>query len=179
MRPAFTLIEMLVATAIAAMLMIAVLKVTASLGQTQRTLAADVSHAQPLGEALTWIERDLAMAESATIEQNELVIQTFNHIDAGSRSGARHRRSVVRYRLMPMHGNHEANLWVREQRDADNAGANTRLDVLASGIASLRLTTATGSNQTNVSGEPEAPILLIDIVSTDHATTQSEIPWTR
>ncbi|MCC6680515.1 MAG: hypothetical protein IT445_06390 [Phycisphaeraceae bacterium] len=158
------MIELLLATAIAAVLMGAVLTVTASLGRTQAAVESASSQTfagaefQPIFDL---IQNDLAMTKSVTIAEGVLRIETLNRlaIDTSADSGPtgsgsapfRGRRPmVVRYRLMESGTSDAPKLLVREQvpvgGNSADATRDSKVELLAMGIACFEVNSSENSS---------------------------------
>jgi len=111
----FTLVEMLAATALAAMLMIALLTVTASLGRTRAVVTRiDARKTWQVG-VLRIVRSDLGSAATITPGLNAVTLEGPLMLDVTDHS-ATQRLGSVRYELRNVAGRS----WlVREQRDRD------------------------------------------------------------
>ncbi|HSW49058.1 MAG TPA: hypothetical protein VLH09_02735 [Bryobacteraceae bacterium] len=96
-NPAFTLIEVLAATALAGLLMLAILSVIASLGRSSAALPDQAAPARTaaLLELLRW---DLVHARRIHTQKDEFILEGFGALDRQGRS-PEHRPVRVTYRL--------------------------------------------------------------------------------
>ena len=118
-RDGFTMIEVLMATAIAALLMLAVLSVTASLGQSRQVVESQTLEPSWRAQLIQTMDHDFALARRVVLhEDGGFVIEGLSYID-GSQSRGRHRPTVVRYVLIETDPG--SRLLIREQTDLRDA----------------------------------------------------------
>lgn len=117
---AFTLIELLAATTLCALMMIAVLAVTASLGrmhsEIRRAAGLQSSWRQGLGEIIRW---DLSNATTLRGDNGTVVLESHGLLGPQTCAAVQHAGSVT-YRVQRLAGR---NWLVREQREARGAGS--------------------------------------------------------
>lgn len=136
-RRAFTLIEMLAATALAALLMIALLSVIASLGRTRAAMNR-ADEAQQWHEGVVeMIRLDLVNSTSVTTDRDAITIEGHVLLDASDRS-ATQRLGMVRYHLRSI-GNRT---WLVRSQQPRNGGqiARTVTELLCPDVRGISLT---------------------------------------
>lgn len=107
----FTLIEVVLATALAATLMIAILGVTATLGRTHRAMTHTAASRERHAELIELLRRDLSHAQETRLGKNRVELVGFGSLDPSTLEPAQRPARVV-YRLGDGDG---ASLLVREQ----------------------------------------------------------------
>ena len=131
----FTLIEAMVATALAAGLMAALLAVSTSIGRNE--LAAKNSTASDGQAIVDWLELDLTGAKDVTTGENSIGIAGMTALDGATRA-VKHQRVTVRYAVERLSGQS----WlVRRQND----GQNDRADLLFPDVEAIRLAASAAS----------------------------------
>ena len=129
----FTMIEVLMATAIAALLMLAVLSVTASLGQSRQVVESQTLEPSWRARMIQTMDRDFALARRVIVhEDGGLVIEGLSHFTPapGSASGTRvrHLPTTVRYNLIETDPG--GTLLIREQVDPRDTGSEKPVKTL-------------------------------------------------
>jgi prepilin-type N-terminal cleavage/methylation domain-containing protein len=121
MRKGFTLIEMVLATAIAALLMVGVLGVLTSIARDrQRVATTRPTSGQDTAQIIDLFRRDLACAKTIGMNgSNTLVLDTFSSLDGQSLQPI-DRPARVTYRLA---GEDSTRWLIREQAFADDSTA--------------------------------------------------------
>ncbi len=114
MKAGFTLIETLATTALAALLMLAGLKVIESVGRSRAALVRDDEAISP-AHLLEVLRRDLANSRFMKLDGAGLALTGYGSLDRGTLSPT-HRRAQVVYAVKRAAGR---SLLVREQRDLD------------------------------------------------------------
>jgi prepilin-type N-terminal cleavage/methylation domain-containing protein len=147
----FTLLEMMLATALLAVLMIGVLAVIASINPTQNAAASVFDNPPPSNQILdAWTQvlfNDLAQSDEAKSGQNSLELRGFIALDDSLQTT--HRPALVQYALQET----DHRRWlVRTQTTLDNpTNQNIRTDLVCRGISRFELTRESTS-KTNRSG---------------------------
>jgi prepilin-type N-terminal cleavage/methylation domain-containing protein len=140
-RPAFTLVELLAATALAAMLLAAGFRVVGSLGRARAALARQDLARSYAAEAVDLLRWDLANARYMKSVPGDLTLTGYGGLDPDSLA-PRHRPVTVRYHLAAAAGR---NWLVREQADLDVATNRNRSSALVcSGLAGFDVWPAAG-----------------------------------
>jgi hypothetical protein len=131
-RTAFTLVELLAATALAALLLAAGFGVIGSLGRTRAALARQNAARSYAAEAVDLLRWDLANARYMKATPDELTLTGYGGLDPET-VAPRHRPVTVRYRVAAAGGR----TWlVRDQTDLDVATNRNRSTALVcSGVA--------------------------------------------
>jgi type II secretory pathway pseudopilin PulG len=115
-RSGFTLLELLLATTLAAALMILVLMVTASIRRSQSALRDDHPDRQAMTRLEELIEQDASMSSNVQIRENEVVFDGYSRLDRGT-LGPSHGATRVLYRLVRSNGH---GYLLRQQTDLDS-----------------------------------------------------------
>lgn len=147
MRPAFTLVEQLAATALASLLMAASLAVLARISHGRARSVADAANVgDSVERILAW---DLANASHMRIEPDAITLAGFDSLDAATLEPT-HRPVRVSYRIESTGGRLSL---VRKQTDLDVlSNRNTWARLVACGISRLDVTSLKGGRV------PAAPI---------------------
>lgn len=154
-RSAFTLIELLAATALAALLLAAGFRVIGSLGRARAVLARQEQSRTYVAETLDLLRWDLANARYMKSSPGELTLTGYGSLDPQT-FAPRHRPVTVRYRLAaPGEAPGEADggvgatggggrAWlVREQIDLDSSTNRNRSSALVcAGVAGFEVSPA-------------------------------------
>ena len=115
MRNGFTLVEMLGATLLSALLMAAILSVVTSLGRTQRAFDSATAAADDSADVLALLRFDLANARDVDVDPNKLTIRGVGGLTRDTLRPT-HRPAEVAYELEEVAGRR----WlVRSQRELD------------------------------------------------------------
>src|SRR5258706_3841860 len=139
MRGGFTLVEMLLATTLAAILMGGVLTATAALARDRRRMEARTA-IDPSTGVMDIIRRDLANGAAivGAVELNGFELVGFGGIDA--KTFAANQR-LVRVQYHVVRSGHGAGVLVREQSYLDDAIRPDRwIEVVAAGVIKVGLT---------------------------------------
>ena len=95
---AFTLIELLAATALIGLLMVAMMSVMGSIGRTERVMAAHDTAAPEVDALVRLLERDLAHAREVYAENDRVELHAFSAVDERSMEPT-HRPVRIRYEV--------------------------------------------------------------------------------
>lgn len=119
----FTLVELLAATALLSMFMVAAASVTGSLGRTRESMLRDAARAPYFQSPMQTIERDLVNARAYKLNGQTLTLLGYGLLDAENLS-VLHLPSEVTYTVRSAGGRR----WlIRTQKSADPLGAQHRL----------------------------------------------------
>lgn len=133
---AFTLLEMVLAVALAAMLMVLVLAVSANVRRTQSKLDRDPQDTTAEMRLVGLIERDLAEASEIEASADGFSLTGTGRLDDG-RLGNRHGSTRTTYRIADVSGQR---CLLREQTEIESlTNQNSQLELLGSGIDRLDL----------------------------------------
>ncbi len=119
MRRAFTLLELLAATALSALLMVAVLHVLGTIGRDRRTMAARRGPQVWRADLLDGFRRDLTGSTGVRYGNNTLVLTGQAALDRRT-FAPRDEPVTVIYRLAMLHGRS----WLTRRQEARNARGN-------------------------------------------------------
>jgi prepilin-type N-terminal cleavage/methylation domain-containing protein len=145
----FTLVEVVLATALAATLMVAVLGVTASLGRSQRVFAKETAREPDRSATLDLLRRDLSQAQDAKLGNGLLDVIAYSALDPATLEPSQRPARVV-YRVET----HQAgSCLVREQVPLDQASAEPWKEVVAWGVTGLNAQAVRGGG----AGSPGVP----------------------
>lgn len=151
------MIELVAATALAAVLMIAVLQVTASLGSTQAMLDRHQSRHAAWEQALTrQLASDVRQARDIKVRPHRLILggaigQTDQTVDAD------HQPATVTYKILRFAGHR---FLVRDQKNLlDRTNHNTRVELLCGGVKRFTVRRKKATAKQPVSGAKKRPSL--------------------
>jgi hypothetical protein len=117
MRRAFTILELLAATALTALLMLAVLHVIGSLGASRVTLASHAGAAAWRSDLLDTLRRDLVNSSQATFQKDQMTLTGHAALDRATLA-LHHQPVTIVYGLATIHGR----TWlVRRQSSRDGS----------------------------------------------------------
>ena len=103
MRKAFTLLELLACTALTALLMLAILKIVASLGASRAALARQPQVQPWRADLLDTLRRDLTNASQVTFQADGITLVSHASLDPADLTLG-HQPATVAYALTTLHG---------------------------------------------------------------------------
>jgi prepilin-type N-terminal cleavage/methylation domain-containing protein len=115
-RRGFTLLELLLATTLAAALMVLVLTVTASIRRSQSALRNDRADRQAMTRLEELMEQDASMSSKIQMRDDEVWFDGYSRLDRATQ-GPSHGATRVIYRLVRSNGH---GYLLRQQTDLDN-----------------------------------------------------------
>lgn len=137
-RRAFTLLELLLATTLAAMLMALILTFSSSIRRAQATLVTDSPARPEIGQFERLLQRDLALADDIQPGKSTLTIDGYSRLDRTSQE-CRQGPTRVFYRLMPV-GTHR--YLVRQQSELDSrTNRESQMEMVLAGVKDFSLKT--------------------------------------
>ena len=158
----FTLVEMIAAIALAAVLMASVVQVVAGLPVTDsaKRSMSDALDAQSLRRLLVF---DLQHAHHWEFSEHQLVLHGTAHFDSDGRRG--HLPSRVAYHIVEV----ESVPWLVRQQTLtlERSDAQPTTELLLPGVAALNLRDEEGELQTTVPLSQLPPIVQLELVSQD------------
>lgn len=131
----FTLIEVMLTTALTAVILIAVLGVTASLGRSQKALARHADQEQGHGEIVELLRRDLAQAQEARFSQGGVEIIGFGALDPATLEPSQRPATIV-YRLV---SDRDGSWVVREQTLLDQSKGSPWREIVGWGVRAFEI----------------------------------------
>jgi hypothetical protein len=147
----FTLVEVVLATALAATLMVAVLGVTASLGRSQRTFAKQATREANRSALMELLRRDLDGAQDATLDNGRIELIVHSALDPVTLEPAQRPARVV-YRVVT----HQAGSGlIREQLLLDQDTSAPWKEIVAWGVTGLNAQAVRGGGA-GQTGPPSA-----------------------
>lgn len=157
---AFTAVELLAATALAAVLMAAVMGVIASLGPMRQAITDRGERTLWKEDLIRLLRHDLAEARRITAPNGVLVVEGWRRLDPRTLSGS-HLPTRVRYRLVRSEDEAGVGLLVREQTDLlDLTNRPTRAMLVCVGVEDFKvelLAELENESSRSDSSPPEAP----------------------
>ena len=159
MRKAFTLLELLASTALAALLMLAILKVVASLGASRAALARQAQVQPWRTDLVETLRRDLSNASQITFGPDSVTL--INHASLDSLDVTLgHQPVTVVYGLSTLHGRR----WlVRRQSSRDSSASPSAFaELLCSDVTSFNIHPA-GAIAASRTPVPVPAILIVSI----------------
>ncbi len=161
----FTLVEVVVATALAALLMLAVLGATRSLTRAQADLLQNDRLKDRHPELVALIRFDLVHAQEVKLAKNRLVLEGFGALDPQTLSPV-HRPARITYRLQQGSPGQAGSAglkdsWlVREQVMLDEPGSTIPwIELVASKVAQFDTTSAIQQSPSASGDRPKSPAL--------------------
>jgi prepilin-type N-terminal cleavage/methylation domain-containing protein len=159
MRKAFTLLELLASTALAALLMLAILKVVASLGASRAALAHQAQVQPWRADLVETLRRDLSNASQISFGPDSVTLISHASLDSLDVTLG-HQPVTVVYGLSTLHGRR----WlVRRQSSRDtSASPSAFAELLCSDVASFNIHPA-GAIPASRTPVPVPAILIVSI----------------
>jgi len=164
-RHAFTLVELLAATALTAILMVGVLAVVADLGVANLTSSSTAAKPSPEAGAMEALVRllreDLVHATAVRIPRpNEVVLVGYAALDGNDRERT-HRPVLVAYRLADLDGRR----WLIRRQSALDVLSNQgiRYDLVCGNVTRFELVRSGGDSGADATSAP-APVLSLSTV---------------
>ena len=173
MRRAFTLVELLAATALSAVLMLAVLQVIGSIGRSRPARGdTDLSQRDDLVELL---RRDLSQSTSIRFGSNEVTLTGHSAIEPGTRALS-HQPVTVTYVVMTIGGRS----WLVRRQIARNGRSMDApyIELVAPDVSRLEIQ-PTGMTVVALApsgeGQPIPPTVVIRLTGSDGKTWEREL----
>jgi prepilin-type N-terminal cleavage/methylation domain-containing protein len=151
-RHGFTLLELLLATALAGALMVLVLTVTASVRRAEPVLRDPSPDGKAMARLEELIQRDAAMGAKMQIKSNELVIEGYSRLEPKTLRPL-HGATRVTYRLVGRNGH---GYLLRQQTDLDNlTNRESQVELVMAGVSGFAVETgALGTPATQSAIQP-------------------------
>jgi hypothetical protein len=149
-RRAFTILELLAATALTALLMAAILHVVGSLGVTRATLARQGGGAAVDSGMLDQLRRDLTNATAAAFARGSMTLTSHESLDPATLNSS-HEPVNVTYEVASIHGRR----WLVRRQTSRTAGESRLTELVCPDVAAFTvrpagLTPAVQSDQREV-----------------------------
>lgn len=165
---AFTLIEVLAAVALSAVLLMVLVTVAVSVKKGERRLAAHAAEGERHAALFDLVRHDLVHARTITIEKNLLIIDGYGALD-GETLAPLHRPAIVTYALAEVGGG------VGLLRSQETIGGDAFAELVAMGVTGFDLEPEL-EDEEEEEGRRAAPLPAGNVEADETAGSEGPIP---